>query len=471
MTQHTLHAFTDDALGTDDATALAERLQRGDISTTDATEAAIARLQRVNPTLNGLVLDTYAEARERANNKHFEGFFAGVPSLIKDNIDLRGLPTGHGSAAVGGKPMKKTSVLAKQYLAQGFNLLGKTTLPAFGFTASTEMAHAPATRNPWHLNHSAGGSSGGSAALVAAGAVPIAHGNDGGGSIRIPAAVCGLVGLKSTRGRLVTQEAAKALPVNIISDGVLTRTVRDTANFFAEAEKYYRNSKLPAIGHVTGPSKQRLRIGLMVDSIAGDPTCPQTRAAVEATAKQLSALGHHVDVAHIDLPQRFVDDFLLYWAMLAFFVSKFGRALFPQGFDGQQLDPLSQGLAGYYRQRFLKTPGMLRQLRQSQARYAEVFNQYDVVLTPVLAHTTPELGYLGADVDFDTQLERLLRYTTFTPANNASGSPGLSLPLGQADNGLPIGVQLNGRHGEERTLLELAFELEQVQPFIRLDQR
>ena len=471
MTQHTLHAFTDDALGTDDATALAERLQRGDISTTDATEAAIARLQRVNLTLNGLVLDTYAEARERANNKHFEGFFAGVPSLVKDNIDLRGLPTRHGSAAVGGKPMKKTSVLAKQYLAQGFNLLGKTTLPAFGFTASTEMAHAPATRNPWHLNHSAGGSSGGSAALVAAGAVPIAHGNDGGGSIRIPAAVCGLVGLKNTRGRLVTQEAAKALPVNIISDGVLTRTVRDTANFFAEAEKYYRNSKLPAVGHVTGPGKQRLRIGLMVDSIAGDPTCPQTRAAVEATAKQLSALGHHVDVAHIDLPQRFVDDFLLYWAMLAFFVSKFGRALFPQGFDSQQLDPLSQGLARHYRQRFLKTPGMLRQLRQSQARYAEVFNQYDVVLTPVLAHTTPELGYLGADVDFDTQLERLLRYTTFTPANNASGSPGLSLPLGQADNGLPIGVQLNGRHGEERTLLELAFELEQVQPFIRLDQR
>ncbi|WP_323774725.1 amidase [Alcanivorax sp.] len=470
MTQHTLHAFTDDALGTDDATALAERLQRGDISTTDATEAAIARLQRVDPTLNGLVLDTYAEARERANNKHFKGFFAGVPSLIKDNIDLRGLPTRHGSAAVGGKPMKKTSVLAKQYLAQGFNLLGKTTLPAFGFTASTEMAHAPATRNPWQLEHSTGGSSGGSAALVAAGAVPIAHGNDGGGSIRIPAAVCGLVGLKSTRGRLVTQEAAKALPVNIISDGVLTRTVRDTANFFAEAEKYYRNSKLPAVGHVTGPGKQRLRIGLMVDSIAGDPTCPQTRAAVEATAKQLSALGHHVDVARIDLPQRFVDDFLLYWAMLAFFVSKFGRALFPQGFDGQQLDPLSQGLARYYRQRFLKTPGMLRQLRQSQARYAEVFNQYDVVLTPVLAHTTPELGYLGADVDFDTQLERLLRYTTFTPANNASGSPGLSLPLGQADNGLPIGVQLNGRHGEERTLLELAFELEQLQPFIRLDQ-
>ncbi len=464
-----LHAFRDDALGTSDATELAQRLQKGEITSTQATEAAIARLNAASD-LNGLVLNTFEDARQRAAHTRFDGFFAGVPSLIKDNIDLQGLATGHGSAAVGSKPMKQTSALAKQYLAQGFNLLGKSTLPAFGFTASTEMAHAPATRNPWHLDHSAGGSSGGSAAMVAAGAVPIAHGNDGGGSIRIPAAVCGLVGLKCTRGRLVTQEAAKALPVNIISDGVLTRTVRDTANFFMEAEKYYRNPKLPPVGQVDGPGQKRLRIGLMVDSIAGEPTCAQTRQAVESTARLLSDLGHKVEIARIDLPQRFVDDFLLYWAMLAFFVSKFGRMLFPQGFEHHQLDPLTLGLARYYRQRFLKTPGMLRQLRKSQARYAEVFNQFDVMLTPVLAHTTPELGFLGAAVDFDTQLERLLRYTTFTPANNAAGSPGISLPLGQANNGLPIGIQLNGRHGDERTLLELAFELESAQPFKRLDQ-
>ena len=296
--------------------------------------------------------------------------------------------------------------------------------------------------------------------MVAAGAVPIAHGNDGGGSIRIPAAACGLVGLKCTRGRLVTQEAGKALPINIISDGVLTRTVRDTANFFCRSGNQLSQSKTPAHWSDQWPGEQRLHIGLMVDSIAGDPTCAQTRLAVETTAKRLSDLGHHVDVAQIDLPQRFVDDFLLYWAMLAFFVSKFGRVLFPQGFDRQKLDPLTLGLARYYQQRFLKTPGMLRQLRKSQAHYAEVFSQFDVMLTPVLAHTTPELGYLGPAVDFDTQLERLLRYTTFTPANNAAGSPAISLPLGQAENGLPIGVQLNGRHGDERTLLELAFELE-----------
>ncbi|WP_101674442.1 amidase [Alloalcanivorax mobilis] len=465
MTSHRLHAFTDDALGNDDATALAERLRRGELSAEQATQAAIARLERVNPVLAGLALDTFRDARARARNQDFKGFFAGVPSLIKDNIDLRGLPTGHGSQAVNPAPARKTSVLAEQFLAQGFNMLGKTTLPAFGFTASTERQGAPATRNPWHTGYSAGGSSGGSAALVAAGAVPIAHGNDGGGSIRIPAACCGLVGLKSTRGRLVTQEAAKALPINIICDGVLTRTVRDTAHFFTEAEKYYRNRKLPLIGQVGGPGQTRLRIGVMLDSITGDATCPQTRAAVTETAEWLSDLGHHVEPARIDLPQRLADDFLLYWAMLAFLVSRFGKRVLSPAFDASQLDPLTRGLAIYYKQHFLQTPGMLFQLRQSRQRYARVFGDYDVMLTPVLAHTTPELGYLGADLPFETQLERLLRYTTFTPANNASGSPAMSLPLGQTSDGLPIGVQIAGRHGDERTLLELAFELEAARPF------
>ncbi len=468
MASKQLHAYCDDALEYDDATALAARLRQGQVSPREVTEAAIARLQRVDPTLRGLTVDTFDAARQRADNKPFQGFFAGVPSLIKDNLDLRGLPTGHGSQALGKAPLKKTSGVAKQYLAQGFNLLGKSTLPAFGFTASTEQAGVPATRNPWHTDYSAGGSSGGSAALVAAGAVPIAHGNDGGGSIRIPAACCGLVGLKGTRGRLIDQEAAKVLPVNIVNDGVLTRSVRDTAHFFMEAERYYRNRKLKPIGQVTGPSRRRLRIGMMVDSITGEGTCPQTRRAVEETARLLESLGHTVEEARIDLPARFVEDFLLYWAMLGFLVSKGGRALFPQGFDAGQLDPLTRGLANYYQQRFLKTPAMLRQLRLTRQRYAATFQHYDVMLSPVLAHTTPPIGHLGADLPFDTQLERLLRYTTFTPANNASGGPGISLPLGQTDQGLPIGVQFSAAHGEDAMLLALAFELEDAQPFKQL---
>ncbi len=168
MSQPRLHVFTDDALGTCDATELAQQLAQGGVSASEVTEAAIARLERAAP-LNGLTLAAFDSARQRAKQNAFSGRFAAVPSLIKDNIDIEGLATLHGSAAMGHKPMKKTSALAKQYLAQGFNLLGKSSLPAFGFTASTEMAHSPATRNPWHLAHSAGGSSGGSAALVAAG--------------------------------------------------------------------------------------------------------------------------------------------------------------------------------------------------------------------------------------------------------------------------------------------------------------
>lgn len=461
-----IHSFTNDALGRDDATGVAARIRDKDISAREAVDAAIARLENVDPQLNGLVFRDFEQARMRADRAPNNALFAGVPALIKDNIDLRGWPTAHGSAAVSRVPLKKTDGFTKQLLNQGWNVLGKTHLPPFGFTATTEAPqHAP-TRNPWNPDYSAGGSSGGSAALVAAGAVPIAHGNDGGGSIRIPAACCGLVGLKSTRGRLVTQAMAKQLPINIVSDGVLTRSVRDTANFYKAAEQFYRNPKLPEIGDVRDGHLRRLRVGLMIDSITGEGTCPETRRATIKVAKHLVALGHHVEEAKIDLPQRFVDDFLLYWAMLAFFVSKLGRFTFSQGFDAKQLDSLTQGLASYYRERFLKTPGMLRQLKRSWHQYAQTFAHYDVILSPVLAHVTPEVGYLGPDVPFDTQLERLLRYTIFTPANNASGSPAISLPLGKADNGLPIGLQFSAKHGEEKLLLELAFELENSGMFI-----
>ncbi|MEY1660838.1 amidase [Isoalcanivorax beigongshangi] len=459
-----LHVFTDDALGRSDATDLAERLARREVSQEEVTEAAIERLQRAAP-LQAMVLDTFDAARQRARSGSASGAFAGVPTLIKDNIDVQGLPTRQGSAAVGAKPLKQTSELAQQYLAQGFNLLGKSTLPAFGFTATTETAHQPATRNPWSLAHSSGGSSGGSAALVAAGAVPIAHANDGGGSIRIPAACCGLVGLKSTRGRLVVQEAARALPINIVSDGVVTRSVRDTARFFAAAELHYRNPALPPIGNVTGPGQRRLRIGVMTDSLIKPTTCPDTLRALEQTSVLLADLGHQVEPARIALPGRFVDDFLLYWGMLAFSIQTLGPLLMRQGFERRQLDLLTKGLSRHFGRNFWKAPGMLRQLKKSSDQYAQSLADYDVVLTPVLAHTTVEIGYLAADLPFEIQMERLLEYITFTPANNASGAPAIALPLAETSTGLPLGLQFCGRHGDERTLLELAFELEAAQPF------
>jgi amidase len=459
MSNKRIHAFGDDVLADHDAVELARLIRIGEISPREAAEAAIKRTQAINPALNAVELARYEDALEEAGSSH-AGVFAGVPSFIKDNLDVAGLPTRHGATAFTPKPAAKTDPFAQQFLAQGFTLLGKTSLPEFGFSATTEFQHDPPTRNPWHLDYSSGASSGGSAALVAAGAVPIAHGNDGGGSIRIPAAACGLVGLKPSRGRVVKCDAARALPVNIISDGVLTRSVRDTAHFFHGAEQYYKPRKYPAIGLVEGPAARKLKVAMVVDSITGAPTCPETRATVEETGRLLEKLGHSVEIIDAPVPQRFIEDFKTYYGFLAFMMSRFGHRIMAPDFDAGELDGLSKGLADYYRARKRKTPGMLLALALSSKVYARTMRRFDAILTPVLAHTTPPLGHLSPKVPFEELFDRLIRYASFTPVNNASGSPAISLPMGLSEEGLPIGVQLAAAHGDERTLLELAYALE-----------
>jgi amidase len=240
MTNDRIHAFGPDLLADHDAVALADLVRRREVSPVELAETAITRVEKVNGALNAVQLADYERALAEAA-KLPTGLFAGVPTFVKDNTDLQGLPTGHGSRAVPRIPAAADGAFARQFLSLGFTVLGKTTLPEFGFNCSTEYQGSPPTRNPWHTGYSCGGSSGGAAALVAAGAVPIAHANDGGGSIRIPAACCGLVGLKPSRGRLLEAEWARMLPVKIIAEGVVTRTVRDTAHFFAGAEQYWRN--------------------------------------------------------------------------------------------------------------------------------------------------------------------------------------------------------------------------------------
>jgi amidase len=193
----------------------------------------------VNPFLNAIITKTYDLAR-RNSKIHSDGFFSGIPTFIKDNEDVMGVPTSHGSVAVQKNEAKNNSKLVQQISALGFVSLGKSALCEFGLTATTESLLNGSTRNPWNTDHSTGGSSGGAAALVASGVVPIAHANDGGGSIRIPAACCGLVGLKPSRDRLMREDALGALPVNIVCQGIVSRTVRDTARFYFEAEKIYK---------------------------------------------------------------------------------------------------------------------------------------------------------------------------------------------------------------------------------------
>ncbi len=467
MGNNRIHAFGCDLIANHDAVALADLVRRGEISPVELTEAAIARVEQVNGVLNAVQLATYERACAEAATRR-EGLFAGVPTLIKDNTDLRGLPTGHGSRAVPRVPAAADGVFARQYLSLGFTVLGKTTLPEFGFNCTTEHQGQPPTRNPWHTGYSCGGSSGGAAALVAAGAVPIAHANDGGGSIRIPAACCGLVGLKTTRGRLVDGKIARTLPIKIIAEGVLTRTVRDTAYFLAGAERYWRNRKLPPVELVEGPAKRRLKIGLVMHSLTGVSTCSETRTVVQRTAVLLESLGHHVDERPYPISPSFPEDFADYWGFLAFMVSRCGHHNFGKDFDPNQVDDLTRGLAARFRHRSWHLPRALYRLQRTFRQHAKAMQDYDLVLSPVLAHVTPELGYLSPEVPFPELFQRMTKYVGFTPINNANGSPAIALPMGAATNGLPIGVQLAAAHGDERTLLEIAYELEQANPWRRI---
>jgi amidase len=467
MTAKKTHSFTDDVLADNDATGIAALIRERKISAEEAAAAAIARAKKINGELDAIEFEAYERALFESRSPK-TGIFAGVPTFIKDNVDVMGMPTRYGSPATSAKPARRNDPFVAQFMQLGFTVLGKSRLPEFGFNATTECSDRGPAHNPWCSAYSTGGSSGGSAALVASGVVPVAHGNDGGGSIRIPASCNGLVGMKPSRGRFIVSQMARFLPVNIIGDGVLTRSVRDTARFFHGMEQVWRNDKLPLVGYISGPGKKRLRIGLVIDSITGIPTCGETCKAVNDTVALLEKLGHRVEPMAIPVSKIFIEDFTLYWGFLAFSISTFGRLILSLDFDASKLEPFSRGLVRYFKKRIIHTPGMLYRLFRSSADYDAALKGYDAVLSPVLAHTVAELGYLHPDVEFDELFRRLIGYVSFTPINNASGSPAITLPMGAGANGVPLGVQFMAASGQERTLLELAYELEEAHPWRKI---
>ncbi len=469
-TRPQVHAPTDDVLGDLDAVGIAGRIAAGDISAADAVAAAIARLRAVEGVLNAVAAPRFDQARQEAERpRGGGGLLVGVPSATKDNVDLAGMVTRHGSRATPERSYDADSPITAQFRSTGLLAIAKTALPEFGLTATTERSWGPPTRNPWNTRYSTGGSSGGSAALVAAGVVPIAHGNDGGGSTRIPASCCGLVGLKPSRGRLLTVELAERLPVNIIAEGVLTRSVRDTAAFYAEAEKHRAGAGLPPLGYIDGPSTARLRIGFTTRHPLGAACHPEVVATVESAAAVCRRLGHRVKEIPALADARMAADFFLYWARLAAAIRFLGRFAFGRGFDRHKLEPLTMQLSRHYLRNFWRSPGSIRRLRRFGEEHRRRYADCDVIVTPVLARPPVPLGYLAPDIDFDTAAERLMHYAAFTPVQNVAGTPAISLPLGQSVEGLPIGVQFAAGMGEERRLLELACELEAAMPWLYPD--
>lgn len=461
-------AFGDDALGDLDAVGMVDEMRRGAVSATELIEAAVARTEKVNPALNGLAHEAYARARARgASRRPYGGFFDGVPSFVKDNVAVAGMPTMNGTDAWDPVPAGDNGDFAAAFLATGLVPVGKTRMSEFGFSAAAEHPRLGPVRNPWHTDHTAGASSSGSGAFVAAGVVPVAHANDGGGSIRIPASCNGLVGLKPSRGRLPLDRHMRQMPLRIVANGVVTRSVRDTAAFYREMEKVVANPKLAPIGDVTGPGRQRLRIAVCTQSISHGASAEVTELTLK-TATLLEELGHHVTVIDNPVPHRFMDDFLLYWSFLAFALVRGGRRTFGPTFDRSKLDNLSLGLEQHAARNLHRVPSALARLARVRRITSGLRSSHDVVLTPTLADIPPRIGHLDPTAPYRQIIDRLVEWVAFTPLQNATGEPAISLPLAQSESGLPVGMMFAAGVGEEARLLELAFELEQARPWCRI---
>jgi amidase len=464
-------AFTNDALGNMDAVDIANAITKKEISVTEVTESAIARAEKVNDKLNAIVLKTYQDARQNTSIKK-EGLLYGVPTFIKDNENIKGYPTQKGTGVFVAKIENKNSKFVNQFLSSGLNCLGKSTLPEFGFICSTENEKWGITRNPWHTDYTTGGSSSGSAALVASGVVPIAIANDGAGSTRIPASCCGLVGLKPTRGRLLATHGTESLPIKIVYAGVLTRSVRDTATFYAAAENYYHNTKLPKIGHVQTPLNKRLKIAffenLPIDR-QGHMDEETFNTQLE-TAKLLESLGHQVDMIKVPLDiESLTVHYLNYYGFLSYMTNKFDRIVLGSKVDKKGLEPFTLGLMKTFSRNKLMLPRSLNILKKSAIETERRLEQeYDVIMTCVTTITTPKIGYFSPTLDYDEIAKRAAAFASYLPLFNISGAPAISLPLGTSSKNMPIGVQFVAPHGKDKLLLELALELEMAKPWKQL---
>lgn len=447
-----------------DAAGLAERIRRKDVSASEVVETAINLTEAVNPKINAVAERAFDAARKRASSD-LGGAFAGVPMFVKDTDSLVGSVTRMGSHAMPNVPAKRSSPFVEKILLPlGFVPVGKSTLPEFGLTGTTESLLMGPTRNPWNLDHSTGGSSGGSGAMVASGVLPMSHANDGGGSIRIPAAWCGLVGLKCSRGRLPGIEGKAFMPVDLIAQGMLSRNVSDTAAFFAAAEQVYP-TPLPAIGHVEGASNERLRVGFYTEGPGGEVCDPEVIDAVHRAANELAGLGHKVEEMPNPFEAALLDDFFIFWGYMPFALRFFGRFAMGRGFRFREVDDWTRGMARYFGRNLLRAPGAIRRLRRSASTTANVFQSHDLLLSPVLTQPPLPIGILTPDRPFDEVFEMLRPIASFTPCQNATGTPALSLPVGVGANNLPMSVHVAAPFGMERRLLEVAYELEGAAPW------
>lgn len=456
-----------------DATAVAAAIRSGEVDAAEVMAVSIARAEERNPALNAFVSTRFDQAAQEAAALDRDAPFAGVPFVVKDlAAQVAGLPHTRGSRLFADDVSQSDSELVRRYRAAGLIILGTTNAPELGLNASTEPSLNGPTRNPHGLDHSTGGSSGGTAAAVAAGIVPVGHGNDGGGSIRIPSSACGLFGLKPSRGRVSAHPAATLLADPMGCHHVLARSVRDSAALLdltagampGDPYEIARPSR-PWVEEV-GASPGLLRIAMVLTAPGGEVAHPECVAAVEATAATLSELGHEVVEAD---PPWSVEQLMIGMSSLMatpMAVEVDARlAQLGRGLADDDLEPFSRVLydsaAGTTGKGLVTALVALEEMARSMG---EFMIGHDLLLSPTLAQPTPPLGYLDTS-NIEAMFERAATYSAFTSPFNITGQPAASLPLTVGSNGMPIGVQLVAPFGREDRLIAVSSQVEAAHPW------
>lgn len=460
-----------------DGLGLGELVRKGEVSALELLEEALARVECHNGKINAVVYKFYEQARESARRKPGRGPFEGVPFLLKDILGYcEGVPTRFASRYIPEFPSSTDSELVARYKRAGLIPFGKTNVPELGLPPITEPKLYGPARNPWNLDFTPGGSSGGSAAAVAAGIVPLAHGNDGGGSIRIPAASCGLVGLKPTRGRNSLAPSFGDLMGGLICEHVLSRTVRDSAAALDATEgpvpgdPYFAPPKARPYLQEVSTEPGRLRIAFWERGLDDKPVHEEALAAVRGAAKLCSDLGHDVeesmpvlDLGEQDIASAFMT---VYAAGLASTIEMVKHLTGVQPsldlLEGLTMNTYAIGREFTAAQYLIAVETLQRLSR----RFAAFFERYDVWVIPAIGCPPLKVGIIDFQSPSSTLLDEKIRtFTHVNPVYNITGQPALSLPLHWTADGLPLGVLFGGRYGDEATLFRLAGQIEAAKPW------
>ena len=462
-----------------DATETAALVASGTVSPDELLDRALAATERLNPALNAVVLVQEAVARAAIRQGLPTGPFRGVPFLIKDlGCEARDFPSHNGSRLFANTRYSFDSAIYERMRATGVVTFARTTSPEGGIGAATEAAvYGGPTRNPWNLEHTSGGSSGGAGAAVAAGIVPFAHGSDGGGSVRIPASNCGLFGFKPTRARLPDGPAAGEGWAGMSIDGFLTRSVRDTAVMLdacsgPDLGAPYVAPPLRA-SHADAISRppRRLRVALCDTTLTGEPIHPEVAEAVRAAGRLLESLGHHVEPgrpvkADVAMMMRAWTDIVAVGTALSIRASLKGRPLTADLVEGVGRGAVALA-ESFSPLRYLEAVGQIHAFARQMAQYFD--SGPDILLTATLAEPPAKVGRFNHDTEdylaYRIGPQGIFAYSPFCAIFNASGQPAASVPLAMSRDGLPIGIHLAAAYGNDEELIAVCAELERAQPW------